>query len=87
MLVMQNWRGLGDIGPIHPRSRTMACPGARAAVAELQATAGANRLVFAPRGVGTLSDTFASVPTWAWAAGGGLIAGLVAGAVLFKKKG
>lgn len=87
MLIMQNLRGFGDLGPIHPRSRTMVCPGARASVARLQADAGATRLVFATRGVGTLHETFASVPTWVWAGGGGLIAGLIAGAVLFKKKG
>lgn len=84
MLEVTNQRAGVGMGFIHSRSRTMACPGARQTVASLIGETSAQRYVIAPRGVGAVS--FDTVPTWAWWLGGGLVAGLVGGALLFKRK-
>jgi hypothetical protein len=73
------------MGYIHPRSRTMACPGAYQTVSGMIGETTAQRYVIAPRGTGAVS--FDTVPSWAWWLGGGLVAGLVGGALIFRKKG
>lgn len=79
----RSFSGLGQA--THPMSRTMACPGAAQRVDAMLHDTGAQRYVVAPRGVGAM--TFDTVPQWAWWAGGGLLVGLIGGAILFKKKG
>jgi hypothetical protein len=85
MLEVNRRQFVSGMGQIHPMSRTMACPGARQRVDSLLSDTGAQRYVIAPRGMGVVS--FDTVPQWAWWAGGGLLAGLIGGAILFKKKG
>jgi len=64
----------------------MGCPGAKTIVLNRVAEAEGARLSVSNAGTGAVGDVFSSVPTWAWVAGGALIAGLVAGAVYFKKR-
>lgn len=82
MPLMSN-ASLSGLGFIHPRSRTMVVPGAAETVRSAQARTQRTRVQMSVRGVG---NAFASVPTWTWWAGGGLFAGLIGGALLFKKK-
>lgn len=62
----------------------MALRGARSRVESRMAETG-DRVTVTTRGLGE-GDFFASVPSWAWYAGGGLLAGLVVGALYLKKK-
>jgi hypothetical protein len=84
MVVMEPARR-GGLGWIHPRSRTMALSGARSRVQSRIAETG-DRVTVTQRGLGEGDSMFASVPTWAWYAGGGLLAGLLGGALYFKLK-
>lgn len=78
MIVMSPLNGVQRL----PITNTMARAQGRADVYALQAMAEGARIQIAPRGMGAI----AGVPTWAWAAGGGLVAGLVVGALVYKKK-
>ena len=84
MIVVEQRRGSYGLGNIPDRSRTMGCPGARTIVLNRTAEAVGARLSVSPAGTGELS--FSTVPTWAWAAGGALVVGLVVGAIYFKKR-
>ena len=71
------------------RSPTMCFPNAARKVTNFQAQASGALLSWNPRspnlGDGA-SGFFSTVPMWAWAAGGGLLGGIVVGALVFKKK-
>jgi len=81
--------GLGDTRSSMMRSPTMCFPNAAQKVSAFQAQASGALLTSNMRtpnlGDGT-SDFFSSVPMWAWTAGGGLLGGLVIGALVFRKK-
>lgn len=83
MVVMEPARRSG-LGWVHPRSRTMSLSGARGRVAARLDETG-DLVTVTTRGLGE-GDFFASVPTWAWWAGGGLLVGLLGGALYFKRK-
>ena len=87
MVVIEPRRqGRRGMGWIHPMSRTMAVNGAAQTVRARIAETG-DRLQITPRGMGAGEGfSFDSVPTWAWVAGGGLLLGLVGGAIYMKRK-
>ena len=86
MIAVNRARSVSGIGQIHPMSRTMACPGAVQRVDSMLHDTGAQRYIVAPRTEGFGALSFDTVPQWAWWAGGGLLVGLIGGAILFKKK-
>lgn len=80
--------GLGDARAFNSRSVTMCLPNAASTVTDLTQGASGALLTMSQRTpFGDASAVFSSVPPWAWAAGGGLLAGIIAGVIVFKKKG
>lgn len=86
MIVVEQRRGTYGLGFLPSNSATMGCPGARTIVSHRLNEADGSRLQITPRGVGDVGSFFSTVPTWAWVAGGALVAGLVGGAIYFKKR-
>lgn len=79
--------GLGDARAFASRSPTMCLPNAASTVTNMTQDASGALLTMSQRTpFGDASAVFGSVPTWAWAAGGGLLAGVVVGAIAFRKK-
>lgn len=82
MVVISPVRGLrGDIA--HPFSRTGAYAPSNALIQSMRASTGDRITVRRLRGAGLGSI---DVPEWSWWAAGGVLAGAVAGFVLFNKK-
>lgn len=80
MYVMNQLTGLGATIPVN-NSQVVAS--STRDVHRLQRVASGSRLSVTSRGMG---NVFAEVPTWVWAGAGGLVGGLVLGAIYFKRK-
>lgn len=79
--------GLGDARAFKARSPTMCLPNAASTVTDMtQDTSGALLTMSQRTAFGDASAVFGSVPMWAWTAGGGLLAGVVLGALVFRKR-
>lgn len=77
---------LGDLANYARRSSTMCLPSASTVVRQMSSQA-SGALLNVDRTSMNLSGLrgLDSVPTWAWAVGGGIIAGAVVGALVFRK--
>jgi hypothetical protein len=66
----------------------MCFPNAAQKITGLTSAAGGSLLTMNTRSpnLGDTSSFFTSVPMWAWTAGGGLLGGILVGALVFRKK-
>lgn len=81
------YSGLGACGPSFPSAAAEQMAQGRT-VHALQNLASRPRMLISPSGGYSGLGAFdtSSIPMWAYAAGGGLLAGVIVGALVFKRK-